>query len=725
MQARTGCKRATRSALALLAALALAASGLPGAALARPAAAPAADGEREWLYWDSLCAVCVRQYSLLGSRALQLDGAGRQHLAYGGKGLYYATAPAGGAWTFTLVDGSRHVGAAAALALTSAGQPAIAYHDPTAGRLRYAEWTGSAWLLENVASAPGDLGQSGRFSLAFDAANQPAMAYYDLAAGDLRYAWRSAGQWHTQAVDTAGDVGGASSLAFDRAGSPAISYLDATARTLKLARLAGGAWSTSTVAAGGEASALAFDPDNQPHMAHAVSVETPAGSGLWQVRRLDYTRWTGGAWTTEAVLTDEPVAARDVSLALDSGRTPHIGYRDRSSHPAYATRQSGGAWEFSSAPPSQVAVGVSLALAPNGTPRAAFMEDEGSVFLAQPGSGSWPSTLVDPFVYLPGTPSLAVDLANGVHLLYEDEAGQQYARLAGGAWLTSTVAAGGRKGVVALDLIGGVHALFDHSGILEYARLDGGNWTIRTVSSQTTFRHHLAVTAGGVPSAVYWAANTRDLVFAAWGGSSWLTQTVASPIDTGKDNALALDGSGYPHLAYTTRGTGKLDYLQWTGSNWVTTTVEASGVNGYALGLALDAQGRPHLGYFLGASRTLMHAHFDGAAWVKEPAVALDPAGPADARFSFALDPTGRPHFAYYDPADGALRYTRRLAAGWQADSLGYVADLADLGSETEINSLALAPDGHIHLAYVHNQRGILYAEARPGWRAFLPRLGR
>jgi hypothetical protein len=373
-----------------------------------------------------------------------------------------------------------------------------------------------------------------------------------------------------------------------------------------------------------------------------------------------------------------------------------------------------------------VAVGVSLALAPNGTPRLALMTDPGGdgVLLAQPGGGNWPSTPVDPFVYLPKTPSLAVDPANGVHLLYEDEAGQQYARLAGGAWLTSTVAVGGRKGVVALDAASGVHALFGRSGILEYARLAGGAWLTRTVSSQSTFGHDLAVTAAGNPSALYWVNSYSDLVYAYWDGSNWQTQTVASPIDTGNDNALALDGSGYPHLAYTTLGAGKLDHVQWTGSSWVTTTVEASGVNGYALGLALDPQGHPHLGYFLGASRTLMHAFFDGAGWVKEPAVALDPAGPADARFSFALDPAGRPHFAYYDPASGELRYTRRLAAGWQADSLGYVADLSE-SPAADLTSLALATDGHIHLAYVHSQRGILYAEGRPGWRAFLPRLGR
>jgi hypothetical protein len=54
---------------------------------------------------------------------------------------------------------------------------------------------------------------------------------------------------------------------------------------------------------------------------------------------------------------------------------------------------------------------------------------------------------------------------------------------------------------------------------------------------------------------------------------------------------------------------------------------------------------------------------------------------------------------------------------------LGFAADLSEAADE--FSSLALAPDGHIHVAYVHSQRGIMYAEGQPGWRLYLPGLSR
>jgi hypothetical protein len=105
--------------------------------------------------------------------------------------------------------------------------PAIAYYDPAAGDLIYAEWDGTQWVLTPVDTA----GNTGLYpSLAFDPADgNPAIAYHDLSDGDLRFAWHDGASWNSQVVvDGTFEVptGYTPSLAFNDFGTgfPAIAY---------------------------------------------------------------------------------------------------------------------------------------------------------------------------------------------------------------------------------------------------------------------------------------------------------------------------------------------------------------------------------------------------------------------------------------------------------------------------------------------------------------------
>jgi len=170
------------------------------------AAAGAAD---EWV----LECVDCRGFDWMTDRSLRLDGAGRPHIAYGGKHLYYAWHD-GARWHLEVADdaGSNDVGKQASLALDSGGNPHIGYYDETNGDLKYAHRNGAGWSVQTVDST-GDVGLFA--SVAIDVSEHPHISYYDATNTDLKYAYKDGSGWHIQTVDSSGDTGSYTSLALN------------------------------------------------------------------------------------------------------------------------------------------------------------------------------------------------------------------------------------------------------------------------------------------------------------------------------------------------------------------------------------------------------------------------------------------------------------------------------------------------------------------------------
>ncbi len=250
--------------------------------------------------------------------SIALDRAGFPRLSYydvGGGNLKYARYD-GLAWVTETVDVGGSMGMYTSLALDEDGRPNIAYYDATHGDLKYAYFNGTTWFTETV-DAAGDVGRYA--SLALDQRGLPHIAYSDAGRGELRYAHFTGAVWITETVDGPGGAGAYASLALDAQGRPHLGYYDAGRGELRYAFYDGSSWITTTLLSGGEVglyTTLALDRQGQPHLACF-----DAGQG-----RLLYLFYNGTSWITQTVESGVRLGA--LSLALDSGNLPHLGYYD-------------------------------------------------------------------------------------------------------------------------------------------------------------------------------------------------------------------------------------------------------------------------------------------------------------------------------------------------------------------------------------------------------------
>ena len=106
--------------------------------------------------WTLQTVAAPKELASLTARSLQLDAAGRPHVAYGGDHLYYAWYD-GTAWHSQVVDQGPQTGGDPSLALDAAGRPRIAYLDAASQALKYATHDGSGWQVSVLAAGLGSL----------------------------------------------------------------------------------------------------------------------------------------------------------------------------------------------------------------------------------------------------------------------------------------------------------------------------------------------------------------------------------------------------------------------------------------------------------------------------------------------------------------------------------------------------------------------------------------
>ncbi len=239
-----------------------------------------------------------------------------------------------GEWTVLRTESPGHDGWDNALALDADGRPHTVAVDPSAFGsdvgLEYGFFDGDVWTVEQVGTGP--LMYEVGTAIALDAAGNPHATFYDDQSADLMYASRADGAWTVTAIDTDGDVGRFADMLLDAGDRPHVAYLDFdgdSSGTIKYALFEGGEWSIEEVdqldsffigPAGNMSGArnvisLAFDSEGNPVIAYSDQQSIKLA---WR---------QGEEWQIETVLQaeDDPFG-QTVSLALDSGDTPHLTY---------------------------------------------------------------------------------------------------------------------------------------------------------------------------------------------------------------------------------------------------------------------------------------------------------------------------------------------------------------------------------------------------------------
>ncbi|RLC10163.1 MAG: hypothetical protein DRI57_20830, partial [Deltaproteobacteria bacterium] len=147
-------------------------------------------------------------------------------------------------------------------------------------------------------------------------------------------------------------------------------------------------------------------------------------------------------------------------------------------------------------------------------------------------------------------------------------------------------------------------------------------------------------------------------------GSSWQTQTF-SVLPARAD--ISIDDSDFSHIVWYANA--NLEYRLWNGSVWQTHTLDASGDVGYDAQLISDAQGRKYISYGEWGHK-LKFAFHDGSSWSVEYVDNL--ISSANSPHPIALTSQNNPVILYLDNEDGVLvpKLASKTDGIWQFETV-------------------------------------------------------
>lgn len=311
--------------------------------------------------------------------------------------------------------------------------------------------------------------------------------------------------------------------------------------------------SVDTTVSASVISAIAIDSQGWPHIAYY-----DAGPGA-----IRYASRDGMGWTSEFVDSTgavSPGANRSVSLILDGGDVPHIGYLVR---PNPANNN----YEFRH---------------------------------AARGSSAWSiETIFAPGAVL-DSPVLAQDCVGNLHACVGQVPGPylMYGNKDAGTWSFTPLGSGQRGWYTSLrvDCSGDVHVCFGYTNSpygLRYGRRSAGTWAFDTVAAGWASYTSLKLDSQGAPHVAWYSGSLR---YGVKTGSGWSLITLDSGANAGLSNSLVLDAADHAHVAYW-EGIGyRLRYASDLSGQWVVEQpLLPQPVNNTALDL--DGGGAPHISY--------------------------------------------------------------------------------------------------------------------------------
>jgi hypothetical protein len=242
------------------------------------------------------------------------------------------------------------------------------------------------------------------------------------------------------------------------------------------------------------------------------------------------------------------------------------------------------------------------------------------------------------------------------------------------------------------------------TGTLRYAAWDGSNWTPETIATTGSYGGYasLAIDGAGNSEISYYDDNARKVMFAKRDAGTWNAEVIDSVSNYG--TSLALDSLGVPHVAYQenhwNQGNSIVRYAVQTSQGWTTQEVAAGFQSGYYPKLALDRNNVPAIEYHQGFGPMSKYlAKWNGTAWQNSTIDSYDWLSESN---SLALDSQGNAHVSYINSQYFSLYYA------WNVDDSWY-RQLVQQGNVGADSSIAIDSLGRPHIAYASGY-DVMYA---------------
>ncbi|MFU8806805.1 MAG: hypothetical protein ACNA8W_23565 [Bradymonadaceae bacterium] len=222
-------------------------------------------------------------------------------------------------------------------------------------------------------------------------------------------------------------------------------------------------------------------------------------------------------------------------------------------------------------------------------------------------------------------------------------------------------------------------------------------WEVSVVDENGDVGREVSMVLGpdGYPRVAYQATigAGSELRFASFDGTDWTTEKLHDAVLAGKHTAIAYDSAGGLHVAATSFDGALLHSLD--DGQWSSSTISPTARG--RIGLAFNGES-PHVCVHLESATLLVHYGLDEeSAWAS---TTVDGSVAAEARYgnycSIAVSPDGVVHIAYEDNQFRRLKYARLDGDVWSKD----VADSEDQDFVGTYISLVLDSDGAPHISY-------------------------
>ena len=563
-------------------------------------------------------------------------------------------------WQVQLLDTRGDAGYSPSLVLDANNHPHISYGrlfqdpDETISYLMYARWDGVRWHNELVGLSVSET------SLALDTTGKPHIAYTTGPGNILKYTFWDGAEWQVQIVDQ---------VAFPQ-----------------------------TMALG----SLALDSNNRAHISYNTFSNTSANSEL-----LKYAHWDGASWQIQTVDTG---LVYDGALALDASGSPYLSYAFREAFDTYVLKVAfwdGGTWQTEILDGQMEDTGVflvSLALDDGGTPYIGYVLDDFNdsdlLKYAYWDGASWQTQLLTTIVpdHKITDLSLDMDATQNPHLLYylsdPPDVGYwiQYGSWDGVSWQEETLDGSDtttsfRDKVVAmaLDTAGNLHASYYAPGYEDLRYLTwASNWQIRALPETGTVDTPSIAVANTIPSIGYYKQSSGQVKLATW-DEPWTLHPLHFVSQPVTDLSVAA-GPQYEHVSYYDADNQRLMYSYGNGNEWTMEVVdEAGNVGRYNdLVLAGNSDGSPSIAYWDDTSLRVKLARplINSVLWQIYPNNAGPTLNSNSGPLSMAVLPGGDVGVAYYDGVNGNLRL-----GTWDNVTATWIDELID-GAATDAGRL-------------------------------------